>query len=223
MPKRAAGVAVSGRQVELRYGDQRAVVVEVGGGLREYWKGERALLDGYRTDEVAPDARGQLLAPWPNRLHGGQYDWDGSTHQVPLDEPDQQNALHGLVRWRSWTADDVSESAVTMQLTLRAQPAYPFELELQTRYELGPDGLVVSMRSTNIGDSDAPFGCGAHPYLTAGTPTIDECDLRLAAEEPPQQAELAETADQRAVDPALDVRDRGQVLGIPHASQHMAS
>ena len=97
--------AASGRQTELRHGDQRAVVVEVGGGLREYWHGDRPVLDGYGTDEVAPDARGQLLIPWPNRLHDGRYSWDGTSHTVPMDEPDQQNALHGLTRWRSWTAE----------------------------------------------------------------------------------------------------------------------
>jgi galactose mutarotase-like enzyme len=50
-------------------------------------------------------ARGQLLLPWPNRLHTGRYCWDGAAYQVPLNEPDQRNAIHGLTRWRSWTGD----------------------------------------------------------------------------------------------------------------------
>jgi aldose 1-epimerase len=37
----------SGRQAELVHGDQRATVVEVGGGLRDWRVGDRPVLDGY--------------------------------------------------------------------------------------------------------------------------------------------------------------------------------
>ena len=36
----------SGEQIEIAAGDQRAVVVEVGAGLRSYSVGEREVLDG---------------------------------------------------------------------------------------------------------------------------------------------------------------------------------
>jgi aldose 1-epimerase len=39
--------ALSGEQYEIRFEDQRAVVVEVGGGLRAYAVGDREILDGY--------------------------------------------------------------------------------------------------------------------------------------------------------------------------------
>jgi aldose 1-epimerase len=50
----------SGQQIEIVLGDQRAVVVEVGGGLRSYQAGRRELLDGYGADEMCslgPGAR----------------------------------------------------------------------------------------------------------------------------------------------------------------------
>ena len=40
----------SGEQIELRHGEQHAVVVEVGGGLRSYEIGGRAVLDGYGVE-----------------------------------------------------------------------------------------------------------------------------------------------------------------------------
>ncbi|MDX6326098.1 MAG: aldose 1-epimerase [Nocardioidaceae bacterium] len=167
--------------MELFWGAHRVVVVEVGGGLRSYRYDGEDVLDGYSVDEVAPAARGQLLIPWPNRLHGGRYTWDGQEHVVPMDEPDQQNALHGLARWSSWTAEQPSPRGVSMKLVLRPQPAYPFTLALETAYQLGEQGLTVTMRATNIGDSDAPYGCGAHPYLTAGTERIDDALLQVPA------------------------------------------
>ena len=49
----SAMTAPSGEQVEIAYGDQRAVVVEVGGGLRTYTVDGRAVLDGYGPDEMS--------------------------------------------------------------------------------------------------------------------------------------------------------------------------
>ena len=59
--------------------------------------GGRELLDGYGADEMCRSGRGQMLIPWPNRLQDGAYEFDGRRHQLPLNEPEQQNAIHGLV------------------------------------------------------------------------------------------------------------------------------
>ena len=48
------GVIPSGEQIVLTHGPQRAVVVEVGGGLRSYALGDWQVLDGYAEDDAAP-------------------------------------------------------------------------------------------------------------------------------------------------------------------------
>ena len=171
----------SGEQIELVSGDARATVVEVGGGVRSYGIGDVPVLDGYDVEQMVTGARGQPLIPWPNRLHTGRYTWDGQEHAVPLDEPGQQNALHGLTRWRSWTAADRTEDAVTMRHRLLPQPGYPFALHLAIRYELTATSLTVTTTATNTGERDAPFGCGAHPYVTVGTELVDDAVLHLPA------------------------------------------
>ena len=55
-------ISPSGEQVELSAGDQRVVVVGVGGGLRSYVAGERPVLDGYSVAAMCSSGRGQLLA-----------------------------------------------------------------------------------------------------------------------------------------------------------------
>ena len=79
-------VAPSGEQLELSFGEQRAVVVEVGAGLRAYAVGGREVLDGYPADEMCASGRGQVLMPWPNRIEDGSYEFDGRRHQLPLTE-----------------------------------------------------------------------------------------------------------------------------------------
>src|SRR4029079_12009718 len=71
----------SGEQFEIALGDQRAVVVEVGGGLRAYSAGGRDVLDGYEVGEMCPSSRGQVLSPWPNRVQDGSYEFEGRRHQ----------------------------------------------------------------------------------------------------------------------------------------------
>lgn len=83
----------SGRQFEIRSGDQVAALTEVGGALRDYRLGTRPLVDGYSEDDMATGARGQCLIPWPNRVGGGRYEWDGRNLQLDLSEPDKGGAI----------------------------------------------------------------------------------------------------------------------------------
>jgi aldose 1-epimerase len=172
----------SGEQVEIVHDDQRAVIVEVGGGLRSYTVADRDVLDGYAADEMCASGRGQVLMPWPNRLADGRYEFDGRGHQLPLTEPENQNAIHGLVRWASWRAADRTDERVLMEHVIRPQPGYPFTLGLTIEYTLSDLGLSVRSTATNLGTARCPFGAGAHPYLKLDAPTIDSLALHVPAE-----------------------------------------
>jgi aldose 1-epimerase len=172
----------SGRQFEISLGDQRAVVVEVGGGLRSYTAHGAEVLDGYAEDRICTSGRGQVLAPWPNRIEDGSYDFDGSSHALPLNEVARRNAIHGLVRWVGWTAAEHDPQRVVMTGAVHPQPGYPFSLSLAIEYTLSEAGLSVGTTATNVGDRDCPYGCGAHPYLAAGAATVDRLLLRVPAE-----------------------------------------
>jgi aldose 1-epimerase len=176
-----AALASSGRQFEIALGDQRAVVVEVGAGLRAYSAAGREVLDGYGTDEICPSGRGQVLCPFPNRVQDGSYEFDGRRHQLLLDEPQSGNAIHGLVRWSAWSAARHEQHRVVMEHTLHPRPGYPFALALTIEYSLSPAGLQVRNTATNVGAGPCPYGTGAHPYLTAGTERVDSATLRCPA------------------------------------------
>jgi aldose 1-epimerase len=173
--------APSGEQYPITSGDQEAVVVEVGGGLRTYSVDGQPVLDGYGVDEMATGGRGQLLLPWPNRIQDGKYAFAGADLQLPLTEPGRHNASHGLVRWSNWRPSAHEADRVVMELTLRPQPGYPFSLGLSVEYRLGPGGLSVATTATNLGDRPCPYGAGAHPYLTVGTDYVDEALLAVPA------------------------------------------
>ena len=173
----------TGAQHEITHGDQRAVVTEVGATLRAYELGGEPVIDGFEVGELSPAGRGQVLAPWPNRLEDGRYSYDGVDASAALDEPERGNAIHGLVRWLPWTLDVRTDDAVVLRYLLHPQPGYPWRLEVAIRYALGPDGLTVETDATNRSDTPAPFGIGFHPYVTVGTERIDDAHLQVPAGE----------------------------------------
>jgi aldose 1-epimerase len=168
----------SGEQIDIRAGSRRAVVVEVGGGLRSYTVGDRDVLDGYGEEEMSAAGRGQLLVPWPSRIEDGAYEFAGRRHQLDLTEPEAGNAIHGLVRFVNWSVGAREADRVVMEHTLHPQPGYPFSLALNVEYSLSDAGLRVATTATNVGRDACPYGCGAHPYLTVGTQTADTVVLR---------------------------------------------
>jgi aldose 1-epimerase len=167
--------------IELTAADQRVVLDEVGGGIRSYTARGRELLDGYPAGQPSSSGRGQVLIPWPNRLEDGSYEFGGQRHQLELSEPENGNAIHGLVRWEPWTIAEREGHRVVMEHVLAEQPGYPFALELSIEYALAMDGLTVRTTATNVGESACPYGAGFHPYLTVGTDTVDSVILHLPA------------------------------------------
>jgi aldose 1-epimerase len=168
----------SGEQIEIARGDQRAVVVEVGGGLRTYSAAGRDLLDGFGADQMSTSGRGQVLLPWPNRIRDGSYEFEGRRHQLAINDVPEQDAIHGLVRWAAWSVGEREPHRVVMEHRIHPQPGYPFSLAVAIEYLLSGEGLQVRTTATNSGAEPCPYGCGAHPYLTLGSRAVDSLTLR---------------------------------------------
>ena len=182
-PRGQAGpvTSPSGQQVELRHGGQRAVVVEVGGGLRAYQVDGVDVLDGYAEDRMCSGGRGQLLVPWPNRIEDGRYELAGRRLQLALTEPATGHAIHGLTRWLPWRLDQEAAGEAVARCVVHPQPGYPFRLDCQAAYRLDGDGLAVTVTVVNRAGEPAPVGLGAHPYLAAGPGLVDAARLRVPA------------------------------------------
>lgn len=178
----------SGRQIHLAVHDQEIVAVEVGGGLRLYRAAGREILDGYAESEMCAGGRGQLLAPWPNRVAGGSYEWAGRRLQTAITEVETGNAIHGLVRWGNWVVPDATPQPWTpatppditqLSYRLHPQPGWPWSLDFRVTYRLAPGrGLEVRTAVTNVSDDECPIGFGWHPYLKA---PVDRSTLTVPA------------------------------------------
>ncbi|MBM7506420.1 aldose 1-epimerase family protein [Nocardioides sp. 31GB23] len=174
-------LAPSGDQFEISGGGYRAVVTESGAALRELSYAGRPLVDGFGLEEHSWGGRGQLLAPWPNRLAEGRFSFGGHELVLPLTEPELRNASHGLVRWAAWTLEEHTAHSVSLTYRLMARPGWPWTLDLHVVHDLSADGLTVTVTATNMSPEEAPYAAGSHPYLCVGAGPVDQLELTLPA------------------------------------------
>ena len=180
----------TGQQFEIASGGVGAVVTEVGAGLRSFTVGGVPYVETHEAGRRPPRGSGSLLAPWPNRVAGGRWTWEGTPQQLALTEPAAGNAIHGLLRHVLWEAEHEAES-VRLTAVAPPQPGWPEPVRVAVRYTVGYEGLTVTTVATNLGEWPVPFGLGFHPYLRAGDAETDDSTLRLAATtELPLEAQL---------------------------------
>ncbi len=175
----AAGRRPSGQQWAISDGEHEAVVVEVGGGLRQYRAGGVDVVDGYEPEQICPGSAGQQLSPWPNRIRDGRYRFAGEERQLALSEAVRHNAIHGLVNWARWQLVEAAPDQVSVAYELPPQPGYPWPLRFTTRWQVGPAGLTSSPSVTNLGDAPCPFGFAVHPYLIVPGVRVDDLLLQV--------------------------------------------
>lgn len=186
-PRADAAAPLSGNQLRIAAAGHEAVITDVGAKVRSYRVDGRDVFTAFGEDEVAPAGHGAVLAPWPNRLRDGRYEFDGHEYQVDISEPPTGTALHGLAMWQRWTvvpvedADHRAAAAVTLELRLPPSGGYPFDLHLTVTYRVSEHGLGVHVRATNRGGRTLPYGIGFHPWLSPGDGSLDECTFRLDA------------------------------------------
>lgn len=176
-----ASAAPGGHEWQIEADGYLARITEIGAALRVLQHDGVDLIAGFAPDVMRPAARGQLLAPWPNRICDGRYLAGGEEYQLPLSEPERANAAHGLVGWVAWECIEERPDSVTLGLALHPQPGWAWSVRIEVRYVLDADGLRVEVSAENLSETLCPWGFGAHPYLTAGETSLDDAALRLAA------------------------------------------
>lgn len=114
-----------------------------------------------------------LLFPYPNRIEGGRFSWDGTEYQMSPDKvlfDDAGNAIHGLCLDRPWRVAEQSADAVTgvFRLSVDAPDRanfWPTDTEIQVSYRVLGSCLRSDIRIVNPTDRPLPWGFGTHSYF----------------------------------------------------------
>lgn len=172
---------LSGHQYTISHGDYSATIASVGASLRLLTFAGRDLVVPFEADEVRPAFRGAMLAPWPNRVVGGRYDFGGASHQVALTEPGNGHALHGLAGWLDFGLVSHRDDELVLEAVIQAQDGYPWQVTVTVTNTVTDAGLATTVTARNNSTTPAPWGTGPHPYLVAGPGRVDDWTLELPA------------------------------------------
>lgn len=177
MPEQSSPTACIEISLETESGFLVASIDPTAAAVRELTLDNSPLIQSYPEGEDAPFFAGHTLLPWPNRVSGGLWSFDGQTLSLPINDHEHRAALHGLLYSRVYDVREVASSAVVLTTTLEPSEGYPFTLQVAVRYALEDSGLRVTYDVTNAGTGVAPFAAGAHPFLRAGFRDLADMEL----------------------------------------------
>ena len=114
-----------------------------------------------------------ILFPFPNRIRGGHFQWDGKEYQLPHTDTVHHNAIHGFACRRPWRVVDQGADANAAWLTGEFRGStdardcaglWPADYEIRATYRLTPNRLRLDCEVVNPDRVTLPFGLGYHPY-----------------------------------------------------------
>ncbi|WP_158507088.1 aldose 1-epimerase family protein [Subtercola sp. Z020] len=182
----SAPVLPTGRQYEISaqtsFGHAVVTITEVAASLRAFTVDGVDIVQRYPRDAPPSRGAGIIMSPWPNRVDGGRWVYEGEQHQLDITDTEFENASHGLLKNTAYRMLDRSDSSITLGATIFAHPGYPFVVDTTVTYALGDGGLEVSHTFTNTGGLRAPVAVGSHAYFKLGDVPVHSLVLSCAAE-----------------------------------------
>lgn len=160
--------------LQTEKGELVAQISRVGAALRYLAIDGVELVESGDVDSLSPFCEGVIMSPWPNRIDGGKWTYQGRTLELPINLHDQQNSNHGLLMDHHYQVLAQTESSVTLGALIHARLGYPFNVQTSVTYELVEGGLRISHTAENLSTAAAPYALGGHPYFKiAGVDTED--------------------------------------------------
>ncbi|MFH4968913.1 aldose 1-epimerase [Gaetbulibacter sp. M240] len=113
-----------------------------------------------------------ILFPFANRIQDGRYKFRNKTYEFSINEPGNNNALHGLVYNKTFTISSIQETETFVAATLyyiekNPPEGFPFPYNIQLEYTLMASQLNLKISIQNLGETSFPFTLGWHPYFVS--------------------------------------------------------
>lgn len=189
------------QMTDLDTGEYVCILPDTGCALNNYTIHHNGklldLIEGYEDDSDLREnlnkiIKGHVLFPFPNRIFGGSYEFQGSQYQLLKNYIQEGNACHGLLLDRKFmyemhTATDQEASVTFVRKLSGNDEGYPFKCQIRIRFVYTHQILFIETEIVNIDETDIPVGLGWHPYFKIGE-RIDELFLEIPGAELWQQS-----------------------------------
>ena len=171
---------------------------EYGGHLvrLRHIESNREVLNFPRSDEeyfTQPERFGIPVLFPPNRVAGGSFVWEKFYYKLPINEPERQNHIHGIVMNKPWdmevlTKKNRTSRTVNLRFSHGPQhptfPGYPHRFTLTLSYDFLPNEVVQSVLIENLDEPSAssmPFGLGFHTAFRIPESSVSQTNLKVTA------------------------------------------
>ncbi len=133
-------------------------------------------LDGFTLiDNLAPlnysdTYASSLLFPFANRIKDGKYTFNGKPYQFEINEPDNNNALHGLIFNKPFkiVGETITNTFAAIKLAYNETTkvnGFPYTYNFEITYTFKKDNVSLDVSVTNTDTNAFPFTLGWHPYF----------------------------------------------------------
>jgi aldose 1-epimerase len=160
-----------------------------------------------------------ILFPFPGRIAGGLFYWDGRAYRVPQGD-DRGNAIHGFVLNRAWRVVERSDSRVVGEFhasrdDAQLLKAWPADFRIRATYTLQDETLSCRLHVENPDTRPLPCGLGTHPYFRVplGGAHSDGCIVTLPITEQWELTQLLPTGRRMPL-PNAAAFHRGMAFGM---------
>ncbi len=158
-----------------------------------------------------------ILFPWPNRIAGARFAWQGAFIELPVTELATGASLHGFASHSAWQVLETGTDHVTGEFLLSrdaAEHTWPGDAGLRVTYRVEPTALIVSAQVFAAGTQPVPYGLGFHPYFRVPGP-FDQWLLQCDARASWPLVNMVPTGEVVTVPQRLDFR-RARRIGTEH-------
>jgi aldose 1-epimerase len=117
-----------------------------------------------------------ILFPFPNRVRGGRFSFEGQAYQLDVNETALGNHIHGLVARVPWKVEGTGASdelgawqraSIDLQAVPEISRQYPFPCRLTVTTRLHEGVLIQAVEARNTGPGRLPMGFGTHSWFPA--------------------------------------------------------
>lgn len=146
----------------------------------------------WETNPIPTRSGHPVLFPFPNRMTGGRFSFNGTEHQLAKNEASGLHAIHGFTPRAAWrvvgSGADATSAYVTGEFHLsKDAPAavWPADGRLTLTYRLTAAGVKVEAAVDAPDGKPMPFGIGYHPYfrLPTAAPDVNGYTVQASAGE----------------------------------------
>ena len=110
------------------------------------------------------------MFPFPGRIAGGKYEYEGIEYQLQSNETGRDNAIHGFIAEVSFQLTEQELDTDVARLNFEYffqgnEEGFPFPAKINIIYQISADSLKINIIIENTGDKSFPFALGWHPYF----------------------------------------------------------